>query len=209
MENRIVVKEFRGEEDFWILITDEEIYLNVLMEKKRAIREKIENCEKNIILPEEVTMMKIKNIKEITVKKNSKSIDFISKEEVKATFDADSKEIKSSILSEMQTLLGDKYEMKEIKYTMFRRVITPACYTIIAGILGAICIWLATAQPVIVKRDIIVRRSIATIIKTIQFIEGIGADNARILAMVLVSIPIIYMAIRVVKPPVKIVIESK
>lgn len=209
MEKKIVVKEFRGEEDFWILMTDEEIYLNVLIEKKRAIREKIENGEKNIILPEEVTMMKIKNIKEITSKKNSKSIEFISTEEVEATFDADSKEIKDSIMSEIHTLLGDNYEMRERKYTMFRRVITPACYTVIAGLVGGVCIWLATAQPVLVKRDMIVRRSIATIIKTLQFIEGIGADNAKILAMVLVAIPMIYMAIRVVKPPVKIVIESK
>lgn len=209
MENRKEVKEFRGEEEFYILMSDEIMYVNVQLEQKRAIRVKIEEGEKNIIVSEEVTVIKIKDIKELSSKKNSKDIDITAKDDIFAMFTAETKEERENIFKEIKRLLGEKCEINEKKYSMFRRVITPACYTAAAAVLGAGMVWLATAQPVLVKRDMVVRRSVATIIKTLQLIEGMGVENAKIGAMVLVIIPILYMALRVVKPPVKIVISAK
>lgn len=124
-------------------------------------------------------------------------------------FDAESKEIRNSVLEEIHNLLGESYELKEKKYSMFRRVITPGCYTLLAAGAGALAVWLASEQPVLVKRDMLVKKSVATIIETLQFIEGVGVQNAIIGATVLIVVPIIYMALRIVKPPVKIIIEER
>ena len=54
-----------------------------------------------------------------------------------------------------------------------------------------------------------IKKSVATIIETLQLIEGVGVQNAIIGATVLIVVPIIYMALRIVKPPVKIIIEER
>ena len=112
-------------------------------------------------------------------------------------------------MKEINGKLVEKYEIKEKKYSMYRRIITPSIYTVLVSAAGMFVMWLASEQPVLVKRDMIVRRSVAIIIETLQFIEGIGEEKARILAMIIVAIPLLYMALRIVKPPLNIVIEEK
>lgn len=209
MDNKVTVKEFRGDESFWMLITNEEIYVNVQEEKRKELIARLEKSQTEILPTENIIQIKIKEIKEIASKKRSKSIDITTKNDDFVTFDAESKEQRNGILDEIHKLLGESYELKEKKYTMFRRVITPGCYTLLAAGAGALAVWLASEQPVLVKRDMIVRKSVATIIETLQFIEGIGVQNAIMGAAILTAVPILYMALRIVKPPVKIIIEER
>lgn len=209
MDNKVTVKEFRGDESFWMLMTNEEIYVNVQDEKKSELIARLEKSQKEVLPTENIIHIKISDIKEIVSKKRSRTIDITTKSDNFVMFDAESKEIRNSVLEEIHNLLGESYELKEKKYSMFRRVITPGCYTLLAAGAGALAVWLASEQPVLVKRDMLVKKSVATIIETLQFIEGVGVQNAIIGATVLIVVPIIYMALRIVKPPVKIIIEER
>ncbi len=209
MDNKVTVKEFRGDESFWMLMTNEEIYVNVQDEKKSELIARLEKSQKEVLPTENIIHIKISDIKEIVSKKRSRTIDITTKSDNFVMFDAESKEIRNSVLEEIHNLLGESYELKEKKYSMFRRVITPGCYTLFAAGAGALAVWLASEQPVLVKRDMLVKKSVATIIETLQFIEGVGVQNAIIGATVLIVVPIIYMALRIVKPPVKIIIEER
>jgi len=59
--------------------------------------------------------IKISDIKEIVSKKRSRTIDITTKSDNFVMFDAESKEIRNSVLEEIHNLLGESYELKEKK----------------------------------------------------------------------------------------------
>lgn len=198
------MKEFKGNDNKRVFMTEEYIYINHSKIHKNA------NCAK-MEAGEEISGysdIKIKDIKEVWSKKSSKDVNMILKTGEKKWFEADSKKIRDEFMEELQKLSGYEFEKTEKLYTMKERLKTPIIYMILAVLAGVGMVWLAKAQPVIVERKGFVKSSEAGLKAILKFIEGMGVENAILAGVALVIISLMYMALRVVKPPVKMVLET-
>lgn len=197
------MKEFKGNDSKSIFLNQENIYVNYSKRQKKEDFVKMEAGEEIT----GYTDIKIKEIKEVWSKKSSKDVNIILKTGDKKWFEAGSKKIRDEIIEELNKLSENKFKKTEKLYTMKERVKTPIIYTVLAVLAGIGMVWLAKAQPVIVERKGFVKSSEAGLKAILKFIEGMGVENAILAGVALVILSLLYMALRVVKPPVKMVLE--
>lgn len=205
MERDTTVKEFKGDERKDIFITEKFIYVDTVKGHRKEHLEKMKNGEEINLY----TIIKMSEIKEVWSKNNSKDVNIILKSGKKKWFEAKSKNIKKEVLNEIENILGKSCIRREKEYSMKERVVTPAVYIIMAVAAAFGMIWLNETQPVLVKRDMIVKASVAGFINILQFIENMKYENVLVCSVLIVSISIVYMLLRIIKPPVKTILKAE
>ena len=196
------MKEFKEMDSNKIFLTQDNIYIS-----KRRKKEDCSKMEAGEDVPGYITI-KIKDIKEVWSKNGSNHITIILKTGKKKKIELFTLEIKDEFMEEFCKLPKYDFKKTEKLYTMKERVITPIIYIILALFTSVGLVWLTKEQPTIERNGFISIKE-ALVRKLFVFMEGMGVRNAIILGITIIIISLLYMVLRVVKPPIKLVLESE